>query len=208
MKKVTADFIRQEVTRFGALVAQTPIFHPCGLQLHSAGDVLGLAHAKALRESLVDEVALADFREDPRKAIGIQTVPRHQVVPGDILADDLRSHRNEILLSAGTTLDADNIGRLQDASVLAVPVRHRQMSSLTERAKRYLSHCPPPEARVRDTATRVTRMMTQPAVGIRYLLIPQAKVLVAIEDDLLRIFLMNALTSEGHLVADRKARTD
>jgi len=207
MKKVTADFIRQEVTRFGAVVAQTPIFHPCGLQLHSAGDVLGLAHAKALRESFVDELALADFREDPRKALGIQQVPLHQVSVGDVLSEDLRSSRNEIILPAGTTMDAANLGRLQETSLLAIPVRHRQLSSLAERARSYLSHCPAPEARLKDTATRV-RNATQAAAGVRYLLIPQAKVLVAIEDDLLRIFLVNALTSEGHQVADRKSRTN
>src|SRR5438045_2998918 len=154
MKKVTADFIRQEVTRFGALVAQTPIFHPCGLRLHSAGDVLGLAHAKAFRESFIDELALADFREDPRKALGIQQVPRHQVSAGDVLADDLRNSRNEILLPAGTTMDADNLGRLQDISLLAIPIRHRQLSSLAERAQPYLSPCPAPEPRPKAPPTR------------------------------------------------------
>jgi CheY-like chemotaxis protein len=208
MKKVTADFIRQEVTRFGAIVAQTAIFHSCGLKLHSAGDVLGLAHAKALRESFVDELALADFREDPRKALGIQQVPRHQVVPGDVLAEDLRSHRNQILLPAGTSMDADNMGRLQDANVLAVPIRHRQLASITERANAYLSQCPATDSRVKDAGTRVTRVRTESAVGVQYLLIPQAKVLVALEDDLLRVFLVNALNSEGHLVADCKSRTD
>jgi len=208
MKKVSSDFIRKEVTRFGAVVAQTNVYHPCGLKLHSAGDVLGLAHAKALRESLVEELALADFREDPRKALGIQTVPRHQVVAGDVLGDDLRSHRDEILLPAGTTMTADNLGRLQDVSMLAIPIRHRQMSMLAERAKLYLSHCPAPEGAAKEPGTRVTRMMTPSAAGVRYLLIPQAKVLVAIDDDLLRIFLVNALHSEGHLVADRKSRTE
>lgn len=208
MKKITADFIRQEVARFGALVAQTPVFHPCGLQLHAAGDVLGLGHAKALRESFVDELALADFREDPRKALGIQTVPRHQVQPGDVLAEDLRTHRNEILLPAGTAMDRDNLARLQDTSLLAIPIRHRQLPALTERANAYLAHAPAAEVRVRDTATRVKRVTPLAFNGVRYLLIPQAKILVAVEDDLLRIFLVNALTSEGHVVAERKSRTD
>ena len=208
MKKITADFIRQEVTRFGAVVAQTSLFHPCGLKLHSAGDVLGLPHAKGLRESFIDELVLADFREDPRKLLGLQQVPRHQVVPGDVLADDLRSHRNEIVLPAGTAMTADNLGRLQEISALAVPVRHRQLAALTERAQAYLSHCPAPEPGLKDGGTRVTRVAHVPGAGVRYLLIPQAKVLVAIEDDLLRIFLVNALTSEGHLVADRKSRAD
>jgi CheY-like chemotaxis protein len=208
MKKLTADFIRQEVTRFGAVVAQTSVFHPCGLKLHSSGDVLSLAHAKALREAIVDEVVLADFREDPRKALGIQQVPRHQLVPGDVLSEDVRNHRNELILPAGTAMDADGIARLQDSPVLAVAVRHRQLPTLMQRAQAYLAHCPAAGAGAAESGTRVTRISGQAASPVRYLLIPQAKVLVAIADDLLRIFLVNALTSEGHQVSHRSSKLD
>jgi hypothetical protein len=208
MKRITADFIRQEVTRFGAVVAQTSVFHPCGLKLHSTGDVLTLAHAKALREALVDDLVLADFREDPRKALGVQQVPRHQVVPGDVLAEDVRSHRNELIFAAGTEMEPDGISRLQDSPVLAVAIRHRQLPTMTERAQAYLAHLPAPEALPKESGTRVTRLATQAGPPVRYLVIPQAKVLVAVVDDLLRIFLVNALTSEGHQVAQRSSKAD
>lgn len=208
MKKVTADFIRQEVTRFGAIVAQSSVFHPCGQKLHSSGDVLTLAHAKALREAIVDDVVLADFREDPRKALGIQQVPRHQIVPGDVLAEDLRNHRSELILSAGTTMDAEGIARLQESPVLAVGIRHRQLAALTQRAQAYLAHCPPAGGGGVEAGTRVTRIASQSPSPVRYLLIPQAKVLVAVADDLLRIFLVNALASEGHQVTHRSSKLD
>jgi DNA-binding NarL/FixJ family response regulator len=206
LKKITADFLRQEVTRFGAVVAQTSIFHPCGLKLHSTGDVLTLAHAKALREALVDELILADFREDPRKSLGIQQVPRHQVAPGDVLAEDIRNHRNELILAAGAAVEADGLARLQDSPVLAVAIRHRQLPLMTQRAQAYLAQLPAPSAQ--ESGTRVTRVSVLSAAPVRYLLLPRAKVLVAIADDLLRIFLTNALVSEGHEVAQRANRVD
>src|SRR5581483_9895416 len=152
------------------------------------------------------ELILADFREDPRKFLGVQQVPRHQVAPGDVLAEDVRNHRNDLILAAGAAVEADGLARLQDSPVLAVAIRHRQLPTMTQRAQAYLAELPAPSAG--ESGTRVTRVSVLSAAPVRYLLLPRAKVLVAIADDLLRIFLANALVSEGHEVAQRSNRVD
>jgi CheY-like chemotaxis protein len=58
---------------------------------------------------------------------------------------------------------------------------------------------------MRETATRITRIMYIPTTPVRYLLIPRARIVVGIADDLLRTLLVNALTSEGHEAVERKS---
>jgi DNA-binding NarL/FixJ family response regulator len=53
--------------------------------------------------------------------------------------------------------------------------------------------------------TRITRMIHTATTPARYLLIPRARVLIGIADELLRTMIANALTSEGHEPIERKS---
>src|SRR5690242_13320660 len=103
MKEITADFIRTEVNRLGALVVETGLFHPSGVKLHGAGDALGLPEARALHEANVTKLFLLEFGEDERsarKSLGMTMVLPSKVKAGDELADDIRTPAGELLLAA------------------------------------------------------------------------------------------------------------
>jgi CheY-like chemotaxis protein len=208
MKEITADFVRSEVNRLGAVVVETGLFHPSGVKLHGAGDTIGLAESRALHEANVTKLFLLEFGEDERsarKSLGATMVLPARVKPGDELADDLRTSSGELLLAAGTTLDESKLHLLQKASILAVPLRHPNLAAMTKEAQDYLAKKSPATPGMRETATRVTRIMYIPTVPARYLLVPRARVVVGIADDLLRTLLVNALTSEGHEAIERKS---
>ena len=208
MKEITADFIRTEVNRLGALVVETGLFHPSGLKLHGAGDTLGLSESRALHEVNITKLFLLDFGEDERsarKSLGVAMVLPARVKPGDELAEDIRKPGGELLLAAGTKFDDAALGTLQKASILAVPLRHPNLAAMTKQAEDYLAKKSGATPGLRDTATRITRIMYIPTVPVRYSLIPRARVVVGIADDLLRTLLVNALTSEGHEAVERKS---
>src|SRR5688572_27452327 len=99
MKEVTTDFIRLEITRLGAVVIETGLFHPSGVKLHSAGEVLTLAHARALHESVFTKLFLLEFGEDERTAkrsLGVEHVLPANVVAGDQLSEDIRKPGGEL----------------------------------------------------------------------------------------------------------------
>src|SRR5262249_53171831 len=128
MKKISADFLRQEINRLGAIVVETAVYHPSGTKLHKTGDALSLTHARMLREALLMDLYVAEFDEDvmsARKALGIQQVLPHQVVEGDVLAEDIRNVRNSLVLPAGKTMTAEDLDRLRGTHLLAIGIRHR-----------------------------------------------------------------------------------
>src|SRR5205814_7008355 len=129
MNEVTADFIRTEINRLGAVVIETGLFHPSGLKLHPAGDTLSLAESKALHEGNFAKLFLLEFGEDERDArrsLGVEMLLPSKVVDGDQLAEDIRSPGGDLLLAAGTAIDDSNRKFLESPSILAVPVRHRK----------------------------------------------------------------------------------
>lgn len=210
MKKINADFLRQEITRLGALVVETGIYHPSGQKLHGTGDALTLAHAKMLREAFLTDLYLAEFDEDivtARKALGVQRVLPAQVVEGDVLVEDIRNLKEELLVAAGKPLVAEDLAQVHAANLLAVTIRSRELGALTEKAERYLSQLSEQERGLRETLARGTRIIQGTGVTIRYPLIPRAKVLVAVSDDLLRTFLANAALSAGHEVVEHPSAT-
>src|SRR5262249_44882206 len=145
---------------------------------------------------------LLEFGEDERsarKSLGVEMVLPMNVAVGDQLAEDIRTPGGELLLAAGTTIDESKLRHLlQTTSLLAVPLRPRKVADMTKQAEEYLAKKPNASQGPRETATRITRIMYIPTVPVRYLLIPRARVVVGIADDLLRTLLINALTSEGH----------
>lgn len=208
MKEISAGFLRLEINRLGALVVETGLYHPSGTKLHSAGEPITLAQARSLHESVMTKLFLLEFGEDERTArrsLGVEHVLAANVVAGDQLPEDIRTPGGELLLAAGTTLDEPMLDRIRSASVLAVPVRHRKLAALTKQAEEYLAKNPASGPGLKEAVTRVTRITSTASAAVRYLLIPRARVLVGIADDLLRTLIVNALVSEGHEPVERKS---
>ena len=207
MKEITTDHIRTEINRLGALVIETGLFHPSGVKLHSAGEPLTLTHAKALHDSGILKLFLMEFGEDERTAkrsLGVEMILPANVAVGDQLAEDLRTPGGQLLLAAGTTLDEAALGVVRKAPVLAVPVRHRKLAVLTQQAEDYLVLNQGASKPTSAPITRIMRITTPVPVPVRYLMIPRARVLVGIADDLMRTLVVNALISEGHEVIERR----
>jgi hypothetical protein len=209
VKEVTAEFIRLEINRLGSVVVETGLYHPSGLKLHTAGEPLTLTQARTLHDVGITKLHLLEFGEDERtarKTLGVEHVLPANVAAGDQLADDIRKPGGELLLPAGTTLDEGTLETIRSASVLAVPIRHRKLAALTRQAEEYLSkHSAQQTAGFRESITRITRINSPTSASARYLLIPRARVLVGIADDLLRTLIVNMLTSEGHEPVERKS---
>jgi DNA-binding NarL/FixJ family response regulator len=209
MKEVTADFIRLEINRLGSVVVETGLFHPSGVKLHSAGETLTLAHAKALHEAMFTKLYLLEFGEDERTArrsLGVEHVLPPNVELGMVLAEDIRTPAGELLIASGTEVNEPFRHLLQTAAaILAVPIRHRKLAELTQQAKAYQAMHAAPAPEPKPSTTRITRMVHTVTTPTRYLMMPRAKVLVGIADDLLRTMICNSLTSEGHEPVERKS---
>jgi CheY-like chemotaxis protein len=208
MKELTTDQIRLEINRLGALVVETALFHPSGVKLHSAGQPLTLAHARFLHDSGIMKLYMLEFGEDERTArrsLGVEMVLAAKVVPGDELAEDIRTPAGDLVLGAGTTVEPSMLDRIRTASILAVRIRHRKLATLMKEAEGYLTINKEPTVGFKEPVTRIMRLASAAAAPVRYLLIPQARVLVGVADDLMRTLLLNALTSEGHETVERKS---
>src|SRR5204863_364134 len=115
MKELTAEFVRQEVARLGEVVVETAIYHPSGMKLFSAGDVITLSHAKALHSSGIRMLYLLEFEEDARlvrKALGIERIAPKDAAIGDVVMDDLRGVDGELAFPSGTTITSATLDRL------------------------------------------------------------------------------------------------
>ena len=210
MKEITADFLRQEVARLGEIVVATAVYHDSGLKLFSAGDCITLAHAKALHASGIRNLLLLEFDEDARnvrKTLGVQRLAPKDVVIGDVLMEDLRGTDGELVHPAGTPVTTEQFDRLKTSAFSEIVVRDRKLSESMRCAQEFFAHLDPSDPRARGER-RVTRVTYVPSTTARFLLIPRARVLVSISDDPLRIFVSNALQSEGHEVIERPTPTD
>ena len=207
MKEITTDQLRLEINRLGALVVETALFHPSGVRLHAAGEPLTLAHARFIHESGMMKLYLQEFGEDERTArrsLGVEMVLPGKVVPGDQLAEDIRTPAGDLVLGAQTTVDESMLERIRTAPILAVRIRHRKLATLRKEAEDYLAIHKESTAGLKEPVTRIRRIATPAAAPVRYQLIPRARVLVGLADDLMRTMIVNALTSEGHEVVERR----
>jgi CheY-like chemotaxis protein len=211
MKELTAEFVRQEVARLGEIVVETAIYHPSGMKLFSAGDVITLSHAKALHASGIRTLYLLEFEEDARhvrKALGIERIGPKEAAVGDVVMDDLRGVDGELAFPSGTTITSGNLDRLRAAAYPEVVIRDRRLAESMREAQEYFAQLAPPDGHGSMATTRVTRVVHVASTTARYLMIPRAHVLVAVTDDPLRIFVSNALQSEGHEVIERPSPSD
>ena len=206
MKELTTDFIRTEINRLGSLVVETALFHPSGVKLHSAGQPLTLDHSRFLHESGMMKLYMLEFGEDERTArrsLGVEMVLPGKVVAGDKLAEDIRTPAGDLVLAAETVIDESMLQKIRTASILAVRIRHRKLAVLMQEAEGYLAIHKEATSAPKESVTRIMRMVT--SAPVRYLLIPRARVLIGMADDLMRTLLRNALISEGHDVLERKS---
>jgi CheY-like chemotaxis protein len=210
MKEISAEFLRQEVARLGEIVVQTGVYHESGMKLFSAGDAVTLAHAKALHASGIMTLLLLEFEEDARnvrKTLGVQRIPPRETVVGDVLMDDVRGIGGELLYATGSAVTAELAERLHASAHPEVVIRNRRLADSMRRAQEYFAQLGPSEG-PGAAAPRVTRVAHVPSTTARYLLIPRARVLLSISDGPLRIFVSNALQSEGHEVIERPGPSD
>jgi CheY-like chemotaxis protein len=210
MKEITADFLREEVARLGEIVVETAVYHESGLKLFSAGDCITRVHAKALHGSGIRNLLLLEFEEDARhvrKTLGVQRVPPKDIALGDVLMDDFRGSSGDLIFPVGTSVGAEQIERLRSSAYPELVVRDRRLVESMRQAQEYFAQLEPADPRGK-TATRVTRVTHVPSTTARFLLIPRARVLVSMSDDPLRIFVSNALQSEGHEVIERPTPSD
>jgi CheY-like chemotaxis protein len=209
MKEISADFLREEVARLGEIVVETAIYHESGLKLFSAGDFITRVHAKALHASGIQTLVLLEYEEDSRnlrKMLGVQRLAPKDIVLGDVLMDDFRGSDGELIYPAGNGVTAEQLDRLRTSVYPEIVVRDRKLADSMRRAQEYFAQLEPTDPRgITRKVTRVTHVMSTTA---RFLLIPRARVLVSISDDPLRIFVSNALQSEGHEVIERPSPSD
>jgi CheY-like chemotaxis protein len=209
MKEISADFLRQEVARLGEIVVETAVYHESGLKLFSAGDFITLVHAKALHASGIQNLVLLEYEEDARnlrKMLGVQRLAPKDVVVGDVLMDDLRSTDGELIYPSGSTVTAGQLDRLRSSAYPELVVRDRKLVESMRLAQEFFAQLDPSDPR--GTTRKVTRVTHVPSTTARFLLIPRARILVSISDDPLRIFVSNALQSEGHEVIERPTPSD
>lgn len=209
LKEISAEFLRQEVVRLGELVVETAIYHESGMKLFAAGDTVTREHAKALHVSGIQTLYLLEFDEDAqkvRKMLGVQKVAGGEILEGDVLMDDLRTGTGELIYASGMSVTPEMAERIRAAVFVEVTIRDRRLADSMRRAQEYFAQLAP-DPRSSGT-TRVTRVVHVPSTTARYLLIPRARVLVPITDDPLRIFVSNALQSEGHEVLERPSPKD
>src|SRR6185295_12601555 len=120
--------------------------------------------------------------------------------------DDLRTADGDLVYSAGTAVTPEIAVRIQGSVFVEVVVRDRRLADSMRRAQEYFAQLTPDP---RSSGTKkMTRVVHVPSTTARYLLIPRARVLVPMSDDPLRIFVSNALQSEGHEVIERNSPKD
>jgi CheY-like chemotaxis protein len=210
MKEISADFLREEVTRLGEIVVETAVYHDSGLKLFSAGDFITRVHAKALHASGIRNLLLLEFEEDSRnvrRTLGVQRLPPKDVVAGDVLMDDFRGTGGDLIYASGTSVGAEQLERLRSSAYPEIVIRDRKLADLMRPAQEYFAQLEPSDPKGM-TSRRVTRVNHVSSSTARFLLIPRARVLVSISDDPLRIFVSNALQSEGHEVLERPTTSD
>ena len=92
MIEVSGEFLRKEIVRLGAIIAQTTIFHPLGTKLHSESDPLTPAHAKLMYDVLLEKVCLLEPGEDEKsveRSLSTERIGIEKLAPGDILSQGL-----------------------------------------------------------------------------------------------------------------------
>lgn len=175
--------------RLRAVLPHAKVLHPHGTRLFSSGDPITSAHVKAMTDAGMRSVLLLEPGEEERVvqlSLGVEKVPRADVVEGDVVAD--------------RPLDAEGVARIRAGAEDPVTVRRRGTAEAAKQVEEYRSRAPKSEPRIPKPDTRLTQALQRNLLPVRALLAPQARVLVAVADEFVRSLLVNTLTSGGHEV--------
>ena len=205
MREVSVSALKDDVFRLGAVVTRTRLFHASGLKLHSAGDILTMAQLKAMQDGGMKSVFLlepGEGEDGAKKALTTEMAPLDKVLASDMLAEDVRAPDGHVVAAAGTYLLAQFVGELRRHGVPWVTIRKRALETLALQAKSYLSLFPPPPGRPARPDTRLTQLTERRPAAVRPLLVPRARVIVALRDEFQRAVVTNTLGADGHEALD------
>ncbi len=207
MREVSVSFLRDELIRLGAIVVQTRLFHPCGYKLHSPGDVLTVVRTKLMAELGMEKLWLLEPGEGEQatqRALSTEMIALMDLQRQDVIAEDLRGADGSIAVAAGSVLDEAHFKAAFRSGAAQVTIRRRGIDAQLTLAREYTGSLPPGPPRPPRPDTRVTQLTTRvlPA-PVRMLLVPRARVLVALKDEFPRALVSNALAAEGHEVSEQ-----
>jgi CheY-like chemotaxis protein len=209
VREVSVSVLRDELIRLGAIVVQTRLLHPCGLKLHSPGDVLTLPRTKLMAELGMEKLWLLEPGEGERaaeRALSTEMVPLMDLERLDVVAEDIHGADGGVAIPAGTVLDEPHLKLAFRSGAQQVTIRRRGIEGLLRAAREYAGSLPPGPARPPRPDTRVTQMTTRALPApVRPLLVPRARVIVALKDEFQRALVSNALAAEGHEVSEQSA---
>lgn len=206
MREVAVSFLRDELIRLGAVVVQTRLFHPCGLKLHSPGDAVTFERLKSMQELGFEKVVLLEPGEGEQaaqRALSTEMIPLMDLRKLDVVAEDLFGADGTAAVHAGQVVDEGTLRTALRSGAGQVTIRRRNLETLVRHAQEYVDGLPPRPARPPRPDTRVNQMTTRAMPApVRPLLVPRARVLVALKDDFQRALIANAIAAEGHEVSE------
>jgi len=207
MREIAAAALAAEVTRLGTMVSHVFIVDRSGVELHAPGDVLGPGHAKLLAAEGLGNVYLlepSDKIDEVVDQLGVVRRPPVEIREGDVVAREVRSSDGKVKIAPGTRLDAAGVAAVGAARVATVPVCAREREVEAQLASAYLSKGG--LSPVRPVRPDPVQLAAQAPVF--FPISPRAEVLVAVEDDGVRLRIFNLLMSAGHGVREQRTWDD
>lgn len=201
MREISGEFLHGEITRLGSMVAQTWIYHPSGVLLHSPGDVLTVEHAAQFAPAVLDRVFLLEASEDRKAAaasLGVVSSPLSGVTADDALGEEISAGRNR--WKAGTALEPAVVEAMTKERIASVAVCRKAEPAALKWARTYLEAIPAAPAKM----IRPDPIATALTTSAWSLLTPRAKVMAVFPDDMARLRIVNALVAAGHEVVEVK----
>jgi hypothetical protein len=207
MREQSGASLQAEITRLGSVVAQTWIYHPSGVLLHSPGDVLGAEHAAAFEKAELERVFLAEVLEDRKAAsdaLGIVSSPLDGLSGMDALAEDVVAPSGRVRFKAGTALEPEVVEAMRKEKIASAPLCRGATLASLKAARTYLETAPaaPPKMARPDPASAAQTTCAWS------LLTPRAKILAVFPEDMARLRIVNALLAAGHEAIEVKAFSD
>ncbi len=205
MKEITVDWLRSELIRLGAVIAETRVLHDSGVRLHVPGDPIAPAQLQLMQDLGMKRLHLlepGEMEAAATQALEVERVSTHALEAGDRIFVELRDPTGAVILPAGGAVDSRAIAALAPYPPQVVAIRKRFLDAAREQARLYLAGVPAKEARAKRPDTRVTQVTAGREDRVRFPLVPRAKVRVALREDFQRTVVVNTLLAEGHEAAE------
>jgi CheY-like chemotaxis protein len=201
VKEVSVDFLRNELIRLGAGVTLTRVLHPSGVKLHSPGDLLTFRELGLMKDLGIDRIFLLESGEGEhaaQQALSTELVATEDLLPGDVVGEEIRGPEGQSRVAPGAVLDPPAILAAQALGVARVTIRKRGLDASALKARLYLASLPEVAPRPPRPDPRLSQVMRVSSLTVRPLLVPRAKVVVAVRDDFVRALIQNSVAAEGH----------